>query len=1667
MADTPAEQLLLAFGIDLSPLKEAVKGAASILGTLNDAAAIADEKTKSAAAQAKEEAQATKAKADAAVSAAKQAVATEAAKAAAAKATAAEIGAQVAQQRLATEQAKAGVAAAAQKKAESQAETAELQKQRALQQQLTAEINKQAAEIRKKRLEEASERKESGGEARGEGARGGAGGLIEKLTGGLLGRGIAGSVAGGVLAGEGIAAVIEGAGSALERFLEKLRDVSTESGNLVMLQKVFEGLATGAGLNATETMNRLSEATEGLVSKMTLLKVATTALRSPYKIGIDQVEQLAHDVTVLAEASGHTAEQGLTSMNQALERGRPITLGLITGVAGLRDVMRDIPPTLNPVERSTLMWQRALKMLHDQAESLGDLPDTFEKMSTRFHVASENAMLAFGQGFNESEGVKAFYKAVDAMASRLGGIEAVARKVGDGVGYAFEALSPLLTETVPVLESIYDLFDKLGTLVSSGVQSAFASLTSTNDSLTDSFQRQHPIIDSLGKALIEIGGQIRLLANDIELIVAASDKLARMNPVARMFIKTKPESRSWEDIAKEWASKQEQVSHQTTESEQNFEQAGGTATQQAALNEMRRQRLDEINQDQAARIAAAKKDFAEKKINAETLAALEKKYIAEAATDRKKVADEVLQKELENINQLYDAKKKHVEEEKKPYGGLVPIDLVNKEKQIEEERQKAIKAAQEESKRQARGIVPPPGDTSPNMSERRRKEQDQLQAQTAQNKAEYDLEMNAIQARKQLEEGAYRDGEETLSEHYRAQISIIKDSLDARLKMIDENFAAQKTMLGQRLKDGLIQQDDYETELRTMARKTGDQRILAEKQTAQQLFQLRNQERQDDIKQQQEHVKTQSQNVQAEIQSMMARNTQGMQGGGISVDDYYKKQLDYINQIKDAKVSEAWQLLALQKDTQANRENALKTVDAAINAAEKQVEDLLDKVAQLRTSAIEKAFQPQQQYLQQQLEYGKTAYEQGMGPAPVDQLQQLMQNLQQYRQSLENEANRQIQESLNSGVALNRDLWAQILEKIEQTYQTQQKYNDELNKMSDILQPVAGMFQQIGKSISSIWTGKSMSNVGSVISQAAGGWEQIQDQVQQAARAFGFGKRAEQIQVPKDKATLELEKRAKDILDPLKASSDDLRGNWQKLHSIAGQLVGDFQTLHEILTGQVSPTAPTPTETGQAGGTGQPTSATPQQQSAGGGAAPGNGTEPSAIEKKFDSFVQGITAAVSALSGFVSTITKATSAASGALGGGIAGEGLGQSIGSLIPGVGGLVGGIAGAAGGAMIGAITGNKNNQVAENIKHATEEFNNIMAEYNQNTDNLEIAIKQMQDLIAQVAEMQANSKKGGQQYEQLIQQYTQELQSLEDQQIKIIQNMQNSLAILMTPVQGQSYLNDFKQILDQYKQFVGAAQNAQQLAEANDYLSLSLQKLTSGYTQNLLSDEQTAVQDALNLNQLYQQRLQFINQLNQQIQGVLQQGSLTRQQTMAQKKGQQIEQIQAQANLQLDQMNQEIAVAQMKVNAESQVFHLATTRIGLETQLLQLQGAQTQYQMAQIQALQQLVNTLQSGNYNFTTLQALLDALGYPAAGSTAATNTTQYGGNYSGGVPAPTPTPPNPVLPGSDVVNASKNRPTGLTMTTNSQLTMEQIAQMFASAYSDRGSIGFANYRGQNL
>jgi hypothetical protein len=437
----------------------------------------------------------------------------------------------------------------------------------------------------------------------------------------------------------------------------------------------------------------------------------------------------------------------------------------------------------------------------------------------------------------------------------------------------------------------------------------------------------------------------------------------------------------------------------------------------------------------------------------------------------------------------------------------------------------------------------------------------------------------------------------------------------------------------------------------------------------------------------------------------------------------------------------------------------------------------------------------------------------------------------------------------------------------------------------------------------------------------------------------------------------------------------------------------------------------------------------------------------------FKKLSDGIANAVQGLGTFIGTISNANSPAAGAVGGAMGGAGFASSLG--LQGVAGQAAPFAGAAVGAVMGFIAGGKQQQIEHQIQQLQKVYTTMMSAFQAQNASLNTTIASLTALIAQAEAQKASSKKGGQQFGQLITQYNQQLQQLQEQQEQIMFSLKDNLSLLSAPQPYQEWISNIQGVLDQYKKFAGAAKDTSDLANANKFLVESLQNTSIDMGNQIMQSEETAIQNALQLNDLYYQRNQLELQYLNTVFNIQAKGNIVRQRTQAQSAFSELFSAQANYQLQLDQINQQINLSEYQYKVAHQVFGLATTRIGLETQLLSLQEIGVSNDMSRIVAMQNLIAQLAKTGFGISTNLSGIDTSNPNALVS--GLLSTLLGGLGVGG--------------GSDSqvqsLIAMLGALGGLNTSTAVGVNPNFADAIFSAAYKSRAQFGYGKFRGQNV
>lgn len=956
-----------------------------------------------------------------------------------------------------------------------------------------------------------------------------------------------------------------------------------------------------------------------------------------------------------------------------------------------------------------------------------------------------------------------------------------------------------------------------------------------------------------------------------------------------------------------------------------------------------------------------------------------------------------------------------------------------------------------------RGGIPPPKSTDEEtLREKMRMAQLERQLEHDRAKAELEDRKAAIEEAKTADRNAYKEGEETLEQHLEIQRSLIQKGHEARLEEIVKGYNADLDMLGVQLRLQMIKRKEHDIRVLDAFEKYRRSLTLEHERTEKELTANVEEGIRDriaaKIKEIEGRAKLDQRGIQdeervtdrrkrlllEEINTARELAEKRFSGGKLGPQEYLQTQLDSIAKARDTEVSsinntaalkrmtayrekqEAEDLLRVQvkntREQEAAREKLaevnrkIHTIDVeeedqlhSLTAKNiRELENLYESLGQKVLQSIERPYHLQQQFLETQIQYQQSIAGQTFAQPTEDLLKRLLQNLEQQRKELIDLAN-------SPAVEKYSDTWYQIVDRVERAYQTQLRYNEELKKMQDILRPALDLFGQLGRSIGEVFGQKFAQNLSETIGRAvqyAQGVGQLTDVI------FGRGgvkkdPRIEALENEAAAATISI----KSVTSPMPALRSELDKLITKLQEFRGTLQGVVEQADRLQEGPGVQEDEELESIRAVSGQRRPRkSQTLFENIAGIFGKGGNDNPFKSGREAIGAFITQISAAVGAIGGFIASITTAKSAVTGGIGGAISGAGLGMQLG-------GPWGAAIGAVGGGIAGAIVGGKQARVQRDITELTNRFKDIMNQFDQNTNNLNLAIIRMQDLAQQAREMQSRSKKGHEDYQKQIDQYNDQIRQMEIQRMQIIRDMDQQLAKLRAPYGMQEYLGTLQEIIQQYDKFAGAARNAEELANANELLVRSLRDYEYELQQKMATDEQGAINDALQLNDLLYQRQQLVRQLSDQIAGVMSQGVLTRQLTMAQTKGAQVYEIQVNAQRQLEQMNEQIAAANYRVSLESKIFGLAQTRIGLEMQLLVLQNRQTDWDMERILALRQFYSELSSGKIS-SSMAGLLGAI----------------------------PITSNPI---------------GL-------IDLARFFEMLAAgAYQDRATMGYAGFRGANL
>jgi hypothetical protein len=295
----------------------------------------------------------------------------------------------------------------------------------------------------------------------------------------------------------------------------------------------------------------------------------------------------------------------------------------------------------------------------------------------------------------------------------------------------------------------------------------------------------------------------------------------------------------------------------------------------------------------------------------------------------------------------------------------------------------------------------------------------------------------------------------------------------------------------------------------------------------------------------------------------------------------------------------------------------------------------------------------------------------------------------------------------------------------------------------------------------------------------------------------------------------------------------------------------------------------------------------------------------------------------------------------GVLGGVGAGLGLASGVvGAINP----LAGAIVGAVGGlfSTLGGLFKAAAKHIADDIKREIDQINNA---YSLGQSSLNATIQQLQQERQSAINRLSGKKGGNDELKKILPDLDNQIAQLKKQQQDVAKSFEQSLGVLRNSTSDVTaqWLNDWVAINKQVQDYIDAVGSAG-YSQAEEFLTLSLQKERQKLQDQLNQDEQDAIQDALQLNDLLSQRNQLEKDYANQKFQLLGQDSVERRQSNGVQVGQQLSALKQQHDQDAANLDYQIAGLTQKVDIERQVFNLATDTATLQQTALNLQLQQT---------------------------------------------------------------------------------------------------------------------------
>ena len=1586
MASPTVKEILLKWNIDNTNWKKAILELSSLLEKTNKAASAASDKAAAKleiqkqklkeyiADQKSETSELEKqiAKLGVKAAAAKTAKTEASAKLAIDKATTAEINSQVASERQVQ---------AVQKTIQSEVNT------RLMQEKLvTAQLNSQTAAIRQQQV---AYRFQQSQQARGSaGGAGGGGGFL-----GGLGRGLAGAFGGGLF-GNVTAAIAsaEGLEHAIVALAEKMVELLKETDQLSRVREQFEKLAPARGMDPVKFIDALRGATHGLVADVNLYRNANTFLQSSIHASETDILALTQATVGLARAQGRDATAAMQSLQRFFLTGRSMTLAYATGINRAYLAVGNLGRGTDATIKTQLQFKQALEAVTTQYKMIGEPTETYAEALKKVSVATNRLMEEFILGLQSSKGFQEFVGWLDKLASKMGGMSEAAAKLGKYFGDAFFVIEQ-------VFEYLKDNLTNTGTLLATFFESLGKIFMP--DTVSSEFIQRLTTVKGLLVTMAQILIILRGAMNEFALRTEYTMKEAAVSgKEAWKWLNTDIGKGSYDSAkvkaeqAKLHAEFMSKIEPMMTEEyqalvkmQENLQGAADEGGQRIKFAGAPTLYTEQQQVDAAKKLGKIKEQIAIENSKIE-LEQTKMKIAAEQELARIQY-EQGLTSHAQYLDKKRDLDKADIEARRKDEDTEFAAKMSYLRLETQQTRELAA--------------------------------QKKVDAETDKGLRLFDINRQREAAEKNIrEDKSLGEGDKT------RKLSELTDQWQALQGMIERSYQASNRVVEAEMAE-IRSKELLEAKKHLLANaKLNDEEMKKDKSRVEE-------EINDELAARKKLVDLEAKLKQDSLARTQQSLEKGFQEGQISPDEYFQQRVDLINQETQVSVEAARKKLAENKNSLVAEAEFAKEMAEAEMKRQKELTTLSEKEWDVRVQASEKAAKRISEVAEGQLKF--EAERQKLNPwagrgGQIEALTSLI-TLEEKRLEIQKA---QAKALADAGLW---ETWAKVAAGISHTQTQLMQYNQELIKARDYSNALASSAKDIATAAAlfpkGAKTAEGFSKFAQITETLSGLVQKAKEQDLARAGKSATPKTPEEVYTALEASGQKASSILQDAFnkstqavaawtDAAKKKQEELTQSIEALNSAVTKLtqtmlrgpnfVGPVQDeappVKEGPSGMPTPTSPGGTVTQSdmqdikasassttsglvslAGASAVATAAIKGigdslNQGSGGGGLMGmfdslKGHLSDFIDGiktqdsgQFGSGLQGMMGTGMAVAGGVGGMVSAAKGKGGPFQSGMTGAASGMQLGMM---VGGPIGGAIGAGAGLITGVFAGKAEQRAEKLAKKLMAMFNAVQQEISAGTQTLaagiQLQIKNIEDAVTQLS-----GKKGGRdQLKQILPQMEQQLKQLQDQQKSIIKTFDNQLDVLNLPLAYQDTGSAVQGIIDKYTQYIQAGGS---VVNANKYLQDSFQKLSQEGFSQLNQDEQDAINNALNYNDLLIQRQSLIQNTNQQIQDIMSQGVAVRQMPEGVSKARQIQQLMLESSNQMDRLDEEIAVSKHKLETEQKIFGLATTRIGLETQLATLQNQQTDLDITRIKALQATVGAFQTKIP--ASMQAFMQQMGF---------------------------------------------------------------------------------------